>query len=343
MTGRTANRLAFWKKLLLAASASAAVALPLSIGILNPPLTRAQTQPSANASPAPSFEVASIKPDKSGSFGVMLNIEPGGRFGATGVPLKLLIEEAYNAKDSQISGDPAWASSERFDLKAKPDEVTSAQMQKMKPEERKQTLMLMLQSLLADRFQLTLSRSTKDLPVYALVVARNGPKMKKSDFVPSDKPPDAAPPAPGGGTGRVMRGGPPPRGGAVMMGPPGHLNINGAPLDRFADVLSRILGRPVIDKTGLQGNYEFSLNWTPDENQRPLMPGGPPPPPNGATAGGAVGGGPGDPSAPEPAPPDASGPNIFTALQEQLGLKLESQKGPVELLVIQHVERPSEN
>lgn len=345
MTGRIANQLAFWKKFLLAASAISAVALPVAIGILNASPTPAQSQPSTNTAPTPSFEVASIKPDKSGGFGVALRIAPGGTFAADNVPLKLLIEEAYNVKDAQISGDPQWVSSEHFNLQAKPDEATAAQMQKMKPEERHQTLMLMLQSLLADRFQLKLSRSTKELLVYALVVAKNGPTIKKSDFVTPDKPPDALlpplPPPGGGGPGPVMRaGGPQFKGGIMMMGP-GHLNINGAPLERFADVLSRMLGRTVIDKTGLQGNYEFTLNWTPDANEGPLMPGGPPPGFN-ATTGGAAGSGPGGPG-PVTAPPDTSGPNIFTAIQEQLGLKLESQKGPVELLVIDHVERPSEN
>lgn len=343
MAGHIANRLDFRKKLLLGISASAAIALPIAIGFLNPPLTQAQS-PSANQTPAPSFEVASIKPHKSNSFGVMLRIEPGGRFAAEGIPLKLLIEEAYNIKDQQLSGDPAWLSSERYDIEAKADEETSAQMQKMKPDERKDMLMRMMQSLLADRCKLQLSRSTKELPVYALVVGKNGPKMKKSDFDPSSmKPPDGPPPLrPDEARADHVRvpGGPPPKG-AMMMGP-GHLNLNGVSLERFADVLSRILRRTVVDKTGLPGTYEFSLNWTPDENEGPLMPGGPPPR-QMADGTGAPGAGPGAPPGVESAPPDTSGPDILTAIQEQLGLKLESQKGPVELLVIEHVEKPSQN
>jgi uncharacterized protein (TIGR03435 family) len=95
----------------------------------------------------------------------------------------------------------------------------------------------------------------------------------------------------------------------------------------FANVLSRIVGRIVVDKTGLTGKYDFALKWTPDEGQGPMLPGGRGPGPDGAA----------------PPPPDSSGPSIFTALQEQLGLKLESQKAPTDVLVIQHIERPSEN
>jgi uncharacterized protein (TIGR03435 family) len=121
-------------------------------------------------------------------------------------------------------------------------------------------------------------------------------------------------------------GGPPLKG-RMMINGRGELTVNGVALARFADVLSRQIGHIVVDKTGLKGNYDFTLKWTPDEGQ---MPGGP-------------GGGPGGPPRDAAPPPDASGPSIFTALQEQLGLKLESQKGPVDTLVIDHVERPSEN
>ncbi len=110
----------------------------------------------------------------------------------------------------------------------------------------------------------------------------------------------------------------------------GQLEVSDIPFSKFADVLSRLVGLLVVDKTGLKGHYDFALKWTPDEGQ------------------GGMFKGPGDPGAAgqprEPAPPaDTAGPSIFTALQEQLGLKLESKKGPVETIVIDHVERPSEN
>ena len=110
----------------------------------------------------------------------------------------------------------------------------------------------------------------------------------------------------------------------------GQLNMNGAPMSAFANALSDQVGRKVLDKTGLQGNYDLALQWTPDEGQ-------------GRMFGGPGGGPDGRPAADSPPPPDASGPTLFTALQEQLGLKLESEKGPVETLVIAHIERPSEN
>jgi uncharacterized protein (TIGR03435 family) len=114
----------------------------------------------------------------------------------------------------------------------------------------------------------------------------------------------------------------------IMMNGRGELTVNYIDLHMFADVLSRVVGRIVIDKTGLTGKYDFALKWTPDEGQGMMMPSGGKPGGDGAGA---------------PPPPESSGPSIFTALQEQLGLKLESQKAPTDVLVIQHVERPSEN
>lgn len=110
-----------------------------------------------------------------------------------------------------------------------------------------------------------------------------------------------------------------------MMNGRGELTVTYGDLPMFANVLSRIVGRIVVDKTGLAGKYDFTLKWTPDEGQGPMMPGGPRP----------DGGG--------PPPSDSSGPSIFTALQEQLGLKLDSQKAPTDVLIIEHIERPSEN
>ena len=156
-----------------------------------------------------------------------------------------------------------------------------------------------LQALLADRFQLTLHHETKEQPVYALVIGKNGSKLQESQSKQE---------------GRHM-----------MMGR-GELNGEGVPLDMLVSNLSRQVGRPVIDRTGLKGNYDFKLQWTPDPGQSGGPMGGPPPP--GVEA---------------PPPPDPNGPSIFTAVQEQLGLRLESQKGPVDLIVIDRVEKPSEN
>lgn len=266
----------------------------------------------------PQFEVATIKPNHSGMMGARLMMQPGGRFKGDNLTLKFLIEFAYNIKTPQISGGPDWVNSEHYDVEAKPEDGALANLS---PDDQNQQMRLMLQSLLADRFKLTLRHESKDLPMYVLVVAKNGPKIKLS----KDQGPSAPPPPPPSGTGaRIAGGGPMPRG--MMRLGRGDLDFNGVELKMFADGLSRLLGRPVVDKTGLTGKYEIKLKWTPDASEGRMMPGGGP--------------GPG-PEAPPPS--DPSGPNLFTAIQEQLGLKLESQKGPVETLVIERVEKPTEN
>jgi uncharacterized protein (TIGR03435 family) len=294
----------------------AAVAGAIVFALANAPQSRAQS-PAAATTPAPTFEVVSIKPNHGAGGNMTIRMAPGGRFTAENVPVKLILEQAYGVKDSQILGAPGWIDSERYDVEAKPEDSSADEKQKPGPEKESAQLRLMLQSMLADRFKLTLHHETKELPVYALVVAKNGPKLHET----ADTPGDSTPPGPMGPSGG------PPLKGRMMINGRGELTVNGVALARFADVLSRQIGHIVVDKTGLKGNYDFTLKWTPDEGQ---MPGGP-------------GGGPGGPPRDAAPPPDASGPSIFTALQEQLGLKLESQKGPVDTLVIDHVERPSEN
>ena len=316
MTQRLARKLSFGRKVLLAAAGMAAVAGPIVFGLMNAPQSRAQSQP-ASATPRPSFEAASVKPDKSAGDGVTIRVEPGGRFVAHNVTLKLLMQEAYGVKEAQISGGPGWIDSEHYDIEAKPEDSAGEAMQKLGPDQRKEQLMLMMQSLIEDRFKLTLRHDTKELPVYALVVAKNGPKFHETTTpLPAEPPPQK----PEGAQGPPVRMG-------IMMSDRGHLNVTGARLDMFANVLSRLLGRIVQDQTGLTGRYDFTLKWTPDESQGGMFKG--------------AGGGP--PPEPAPSSSDASGPSIFTALQEQLGLKLESKKGAVDTLVIEQVEKPSEN
>jgi uncharacterized protein (TIGR03435 family) len=170
----------------------------------------------------------------------------------------------------------------------------------------------MLQALLADRFKLSIHRETKELPVYALVAAKNGPKLQEAKA-------DATYPNGIKGPDGVARGG-------MMRIGGGEVTGQGLPIANLTRMLSQQLGRTVIDKTGLTGKYDFTLQWTPDESQGPMFKGA-----DGAPPGG------------NPAPPESSGPSLFTAIQEQLGLKLESQKGPVEIIVIDHVEKPSQN
>ncbi len=264
----------------------------------------------------PEFEVASIKPTKAGTQGFFIRMQPGGRFVATGLTTKFLIEQAYDIKDSQLAGGPAWLDSEHYDIDAKPDEETGAAFDKLPPDQRRPRLNMMLKALLADRFKLSVTHETKELSVYALVIAKGGPKFHESTYKPAEKFSDTPPPSPG-------QGGPPRQG--IMMNGRGELTVTYAGLPMFADVLSRSVSGIVIDKTGLTGKYDFTLKWTPDEVQGPMMPGG------------------SRPGADSPPPPDSSGPSIFTALREQLGLKLEPQKAPTDVLMIQHVEKPSEN
>jgi len=315
MTEGIAHKLSPTKKILLATFGIAAIAVPIWFGILNPQRGRAQTPP-ANGTPTPKFEVASIKPSKpsSGDHGLFrMGLQPNGRFTGS-VTVKFLLELAYGFKDSQISGGPGWIDSDRYDIEAKPDEAFAALT--LSTDERFEQVRLMMQALLADRFKLNLRHETKELPVYALVVAKNGPKLKESAPEPGSDSAEPPPPRPGG---------PPPRGAMQVM--PGQLNGNAISVQMLVDPLSHMTGRIVVDKTGLKGRYDFTLKWTPGEAEGPIFRGGPagPPPPDA------------------PPPPDRNGPTLFVAVQEQLGLKLESQKEPVDTVVIEHIERPTEN
>lgn len=252
-----------------------------------------------NAAPPPAFEVASIKPappPSGGGIRIMLGGDAG-RIDYSNVSLRDVMREAYQVKDFQING-PDWLNSVRFDITAKIPPGTSTDQRR-----------LMLQTLLADRFQLKLHRETKELPVFALVVAKNGPKLKESEKkegVPNGR----------------------------MRMQPGHLEGIGFSMQQFTDMLGRQVGQPVLDMTELKGNYDFTLTFTPDENQQRAM---------AAAFGGPAGGPPGAGER-HPAPEIAEGASIFSALQEQLGLRLEKRKGPVEILVIDHVERvPTDN
>jgi uncharacterized protein (TIGR03435 family) len=278
----------------------------------SPATADAKSPPMSNVPTSASFEVASIKPDRSGDMRFFVRWQPG-RFNATGMTVKFLVTIAYDVKDFQVSGGPGWVNSERYDIQAKEPDSIAQEMEKLPREQWRQLAESMLQSLLVDRFQLKLTRGTKDMPAYALVVAKNGPKLHE---VKLEDTPATASSGPGGHPH-----------GPMMRMQPGELNGQGIGLSFLASVLSQQLGRTVLDQTGLKGNYDLTLKWTPEQGEG-IMVGGPGggPPPEGA-----------------PPPPDASGPSIFTAVEEQLGLKLQATKAPAEVLVIDHVEKPSEN
>jgi bla regulator protein blaR1 len=303
MMRRIGRELTLGGKLLLAGAGTLVVVAPLVIGLLHAPPLRAQT-PAATEGP-PKFEVASIKPSDPGPNGMMIRFAPGGRFTAKGVTLRSLIGLAYDVRDFQISGGPAWAGSTRYEIDAKPEAgsdaddphkiTTDEQREKFQQRQR-----MRMQALLADRFQLKVGHSTKELPIYVLKVAKNGPKLQESKEE----------------GGNQFQG--------ARISGPGRLTGGKVSMKFLTQILAQNVGRPVTDQTGLTGKYDFKLEWTPDQNQQNAFRG---PGPDGNL----------------PPPADPNGPSIFTAVEEQLGLKLESQKGPVEMLTIDAVEKPSEN
>ena len=261
------------------------------------PVVRAQSQaPAASSIQPPSFDVISVKPNKSslGAYGLVTTEFTADGFRGTNVPVHSLLLQAYGLHEGEIIGEPAWASSEVFDIEAKVAGPDVAAFSKLDNDQHQ----AMLQQVLAERFKLATHRETRDLPVYALSIAKGGPKLKESAIDPS-VPASAR------------------RGGGVRMSM-GMISANECTIPYFLSMLSRQLGRTILDRTGLTGNYDFTLRWNPD---------------NGVTA---------SSNPPEGSQADAL-PSIFTALQEQLGLKLESTKAPASVLVIDHLEKPSEN
>jgi uncharacterized protein (TIGR03435 family) len=254
----------------------------------------------------PHFAVASVKPNKTGCC--MVGGVGNGGGGGRDVTLKFLIAFAYRLQQFQISGGPRWIGSDHFDVEGKAED----------PKTDVDQLRLMLQSLLEDRFKLKLHRETKESPVYALVVGKGGPKIRLSlDQISADV---NGPAPPGAGPNR-----------GAIRGGQGNLIGNAVTLSWFASSLSPRLDRLILDRTNLAGRFDIQLRWAPDPGESLLDSGGNRIPAAIIDMDGRT------------LTPDPSGPSIFFAIQEQLGLKLESTKAPVELLVIDHVEQPSLN
>jgi uncharacterized protein (TIGR03435 family) len=245
--------------------------------------------PRAMAADAPAvFEVATVKPSTPGQPGKLLSFR-GRQLLTINTTVNDLITFSYGVQARQIIGGAAWMAQEMYDLTAQPEapgQPSQAQLRAM------------IRALLADRFQLTLHRETREMPVYALVVAPGGPKpaLAKNDTNRTGLP-------------------------GLLFRAPGVLPAVNATLADLAGVLQAVvLDRPVVDRTSLPDRYDFTLTWTPDETQFAAL--GPRPPT------------PADPNGP---------PGLFTAIQEQLGIRLDSTRAPVDALVIDKVERPTAN
>ena len=244
---------------------------------------------SPDAGSSPAYEVTSVKPAKPGEPARIVVTDD--LFAATNATLWDLIEQAYGLYGrSQVSGLPKWAYSVHFDVTGKIDAATVEAFRKLPYSAQWPVRTLMDQALLRDRFALTVRHQTAILPVYALEVARGGPKLRRYQEGEDQKP-------------FYRRDG---------------YNFSDATMKRLAQVLSRNpdVGRIVLDETGLSGRYDFVLTWTPFSQQGPA----------GAGQQGSA---------------NAAGLSIFAALQNELGLKLTPTKGPVDTLVIEHVQRPT--
>jgi uncharacterized protein (TIGR03435 family) len=259
----------------------------------------------------PSFVVASVKPNRSGNpRATTVPLQPNGRYAIINASLDLLIAFAFQPRQSyEIVGVPEWALTERFDIDARAEGTPPAR-----------EIFLMLQSLLAERFKLVTHNETRQMPVYSLVAAQSGrlgPRLRRhiddSGCIDRSQAVSRGTIDPAGPLPTPICGG--------WSGAPnlGRLAGQRIELDVFGRTLSGQLGRPVIDRTGLTGPFDLTMEWTPQG-------------PASAEAQAIL-----------DASPNPDRPSIFTAVQEQLGLRLISEAAPVEVLVIDHVERPSEN
>ncbi len=267
-------------------------------GLLITVSTAALIAQAPDASSRPAFEVATIKRNVTVDSGGGGGMAPGGRFRLVNMDVRTLILIAYRAAGtqlfpSQLIGAPGWTSTENYDITAKVgDDLAGKPMPELF-----RVQPLLLQSLLADRFKLKVHRETRDLPRYALVLARKdgalGPQLQKSDVDCVTAPARCS-----------------------LQVSPGRFAAGSEPISALIAFIAPNQQRVVIDRTGLQGRYAITLEWMPDRAPLPL---------NGDV------------------PPPSDKPLLGTALQDQLGLKLESERGPVDVIVIDRVERPTED
>jgi bla regulator protein BlaR1 len=312
MSGQTAERLSRWKTAVLLSVATAIAAIPIVIGTFDSPQLQAHAQGQTRTAGDLAFEVATIRSNKTGRGFEGLNFRQG-RFSATGVSLQELITTAYELQAFEIFGWPSWATNDRFDIAATmPPAPTGTDPLEAPSRNRR-----MLRSLLAERFKLVVHEERREMPVFELVLARDDRRLG-ARLRPFE-----------GECGDPSKLGPPPEATFGMPTPSkdpqwclafsgmGRLSAQGTTLSDLTTILARFpaVRRRVLDRTGLTGRFDFDLEWTPFVTPGPAASG---------------------------VPPDA-GPNLFTALQEQLGLKLESTRETIAVLVIDSVNQPSPN
>jgi len=280
------------KKLAVAGTAMCLLTIPLLMGQVNELVIAQDTTASGSTQPkgmrsaggkVHTYEVVSIKPNKAGSDSAGGTQSKPDGFEDTNFPLSLFVFGAYGVSiDSQVAGLPGWARQENYDIVAKVDADTAERWKKLSSKERLKEERSIMQSILADRCQFKAHQETKELPVYDLVIARRGLKMKEA---PTNETPME-----------------------MMSG--GQMTVHAGTIGTIVSAFVGTGGRIIVDKTGLgDKKFDFELKWTPDD--RPST--------------------------------DDAAPSLLTALEEQLGLKLVPAKGPVEVLIIDHMERPSPN
>lgn len=248
-----------------------------------------------------SYDVISVKPNSSGTDRVLIGLRDSTYVGEN-VRIINLLSQAYGIKQDLIFGMPSRIDGARFDVQAKMSIQDAEAFSKLSPEDKSAATKVLLRNMLEDRFQLRAHTNTRQLPIYDLVIAKGGAKIKAAT---ED---NTAPNLVKGPDGKALRG--------LIGFRDGMLADQGIEISGLAAQLTNLVHRMVIDKTGLKGRFDLSLNYAPDRD-------GPPNEDNGTSQDDA--------------------PSIFTALEEQLGLKLQPDKGPVETLVIDQVHQPTEN
>lgn len=245
----------------------------------------------------PTFEVAAVKREVDIVSGMTFAARPGGTLTVINNELTNVIDNAYGIRRYQVIGGPDWINSDRYNIQAKASGDVP-----------RDELMLMLRSLLEDRFKLKVHRETRALPIYVMTTAKGGLKVRPArdgscvafDPKKPPRPSPGQPRTPFCGNNRITQN---------------TWNATSVGMPEAAAALVGVLGRNVVDKTGVSGKFDIHLQWTPDQA----------------------------PAGAETVGPEASAVSLFTALEEQLGLKVESSRGSVDVLVVDHVERPSDD